>query len=81
MPSGVLIVTSDFGHGDGVDDLRQRHGHAGAEQDAELAPRHQPARLVLQSIVLKMVLIAHIRSSSNTSEAAPQTDEHVAPPR
>ena len=36
----------------------------GSQQDAELAPCHHPARFVLLSIVLKMVLIAHIRSLS-----------------
>ena len=45
------------------DDLRQHHRHAGAQQDAELPPRHQPARLELLPILLKMILIAHIRSS------------------
>ena len=34
-----------------------------AEKDAKLAPCHQSARLILLSILLKLILIAHIRSS------------------
>src|SRR5207253_365436 len=53
-----------FGHRDRVRDLREQHRHAGSQQDAELAPCHPSAGLVLLSIFLKVVLIAHIRSLS-----------------
>src|SRR6185436_6267557 len=58
------------GDRDRVHDARQHHHHRGAEQDAELAPRYQVFRFELDLVVVKMILIAHIRSSS-TPDCAP----------
>ena len=62
-------VNVRFRDGDRVRDLRQQDRHAGSQQDAELAPCHQSAGLVLLSIFLKMVLIAHIPSLSTLLDA------------
>ena len=42
-----------------VQHLRQHHHHAGANQDAELPPRHQSSRFVFELVIVKMVLVAH----------------------
>ena len=52
-----------FGHCSRVRDLRQHHGHACSQHDAELLSCHQTESLVLLPVLLKMILIAHIRSS------------------
>src|SRR5258708_5951151 len=58
VPSAVAV-----GDRDRVHDARQHHRDAGAQQDAELAPRHQPFGFELALVVVKMILIAHICSS------------------
>src|SRR4029079_19150272 len=47
-------------HRHGIHNLWQHHRDAGAYKDAELAPRHQPTRFVVLTILLKVILIAHV---------------------
>src|SRR5205085_10713347 len=54
-----------FGYGNRVRDLWQHHGHAGSQHDAELLSRHQTESLVLLPVLVKMILITHIRSLIN----------------
>jgi hypothetical protein len=44
--------------------FRQRHRDTGGDQHAELAAGDQPSRLVFLHAFCKMVLIAHVCSSS-----------------
>jgi hypothetical protein len=64
-----------FGDGDRVYHLRQQHGHAGAQQDAELAASDEPAGLGVLQIFVKMILIAHVwllgDAARRTVEKAP----------
>ncbi len=54
-----------FGHRDRVGHLRQQHGHACSQHGAaELLSCHQTERFVLFPVLLKMILIAHVRSLS-----------------
>src|SRR5882672_10901227 len=62
-----------FGHRDRVRDLRQHHGHARSQQDAELPPCHQTEILVLLTVLLKLILITHIRSLSTPRRAVDRT--------
>ena len=59
-----------FGDGDRVFHLRQHHRHAGAKHDAELPPCPSPCASNSLSILLRLILIAHIRSLSNLDGAA-----------
>ena len=49
-----------FRHSHGIGHLRQHHRYAGANEHAELPARHQSERLEFPSIVLEMILIAHV---------------------
>jgi hypothetical protein len=55
------MVTSPSVTATAPTDLRQRHGHAGAKQRAELAARHPAVGFEVFGC-LSMILIAHIRS-------------------
>ena len=60
MPSGVVTVTSDSVTATALATCGSIIAMPAPSEDAELPPRHQSARLVLLSIVFKMILIAHM---------------------
>src|SRR5215471_8748192 len=51
-----------FRHSGGVRHLGQHHGDARSQHDAELFSCHQTKAFVLCPVLVKMILIAHIRS-------------------
>ena len=59
MPSGVVTVTSVSVTVTALATLRQHHGNACSQHDAELLTCHQTESFVLLSVLFEMILITH----------------------